>query len=128
MLQLTGRLWILKQIVSWPTVTHTICLQTFYPVCYAKNLNQEQADQLGAGAHADIDARFLEHVQAADYSCGAFKINCAVSELPDFLAAPNVNGQAGPQHRGTIHFENHMDQIEVAAAQVLVLVQLSGVQ
>eukprot|EP00045_Choanoeca_perplexa_P009140 m.87236 g.87236 ORF g.87236 m.87236 type:complete len:569 (+) comp14768_c0_seq1:1055-2761(+) len=68
-------------------------------------------------AHADIDAGCLEHVQAADYSCGAFKINCAVSELPDFLAAPNVNGQAGPQHRGTIHFENHMSQIEEAAVQ-----------
>eukprot|EP00730_Choanoeca_flexa_P012837 TRINITY_DN4667_c0_g1_i1.p1 TRINITY_DN4667_c0_g1~~TRINITY_DN4667_c0_g1_i1.p1 ORF type:complete len:569 (+),score=125.32 TRINITY_DN4667_c0_g1_i1:26-1732(+) len=68
-------------------------------------------------AHAFIDPSCLQHIRAADYSCGAFKINCAVAELPDFLVQPNVNGQAGPHHRGTIHFENSMAQIEAAAAE-----------
>ncbi|EDQ90250.1 uncharacterized protein MONBRDRAFT_16518 [Monosiga brevicollis MX1] len=59
---------------------------------------------------------FVRHVERADYSCGAFKINCAVSELPQFIG---FEGGAEPQahHRGTIHFENHMQQIEDAAAE-----------
>jgi phytoene dehydrogenase-like protein len=50
-----------------------------------------------------------------DYSCGAFKINCAVDKLPNFLCYPSPsNGTAGPMHKGTVHFESSMDEIEFA--------------
>eukprot|EP00937_MAST-01D_sp_MAST-1D-sp2_P000998 g998.t1 len=82
----------------------------------------------GAGAAAEAEsplpASFRHHVRFADYSCGAFKINCAVSALPDFACWPNAPNEAGaggatgarpgPQHRGTVHFESRMSEIEEA--------------
>jgi phytoene dehydrogenase-like protein len=55
---------------------------------------------------------FRRRIRTTDYSCGAMKINLAISELPNFLCAPGT--EAGPQHRGTIHFERSMDEIEEA--------------
>lgn len=50
-----------------------------------------------------------------DFSCGAFKINCAIDKLPNFTCYPSpADGSAGPMHRGTIHFESHMNDIETA--------------
>lgn len=47
--------------------------------------------------------------------CGAFKINCAVDKLPNFECYPSSpDGLPGPQHRGTAHFENRMEEIEFA--------------
>lgn len=40
------------------------------------------------------------------------KINLAVTELPDFIAMPGV--EPGPQHLGTVHLSNSMDQLERA--------------
>ncbi|EGD75393.1 FAD dependent oxidoreductase [Salpingoeca rosetta] len=60
---------------------------------------------------------FLKRIQTTDYSCGAFKINCAVSELPDFVCAPNKGTGPEPHHHGTIHFENSMHELERAAAE-----------
>lgn len=52
---------------------------------------------------------FVQHVRFTDYSCGSLKINCAVSALPNFACCPNApGGKPGPQHRGTVHFENTM--------------------
>lgn len=45
------------------------------------------------------------------------KINCAVSELPNFECFPTQNGKPGPQHYGTIHFENKMEELEVSARE-----------
>ena len=37
----------------------------------------------------------------------------AVNELPNFKAAPNPAGSKEPQphHQGTIHFEEHQDEL-----------------
>jgi len=71
----------------------------------------------GLGARA-LPPDFVRHVQHADYSCGAFKINLAVDRLPDFLCCPSdASGAPGPQHRGTVHFESMMHEIEEAYRQ-----------
>jgi phytoene dehydrogenase-like protein len=70
-----------------------------------------------------LPADFQHHVRFTDYSCGAFKINCAVDALPNFACWPNDPGmgsaepgaaRSGPQHRGTVHFESRMSEIEDA--------------
>lgn len=63
---------------------------------------------------------FSQHVRWQDNGCGAFKVNCALRELPDFLCLRNEiclktgRAKVGPQHRGTIHFEERMQEIEDA--------------
>ncbi|KAK3277937.1 hypothetical protein CYMTET_14091, partial [Cymbomonas tetramitiformis] len=69
----------------------------------------------GDTAGNPVPAGFRKHVRFADYSCGAFKINCAVDRLPDFACYPtDPSGVAGPQHRGTVHFESRVQEIEDA--------------
>eukprot|EP01125_Pyxidicula_operculata_P021282 TRINITY_DN8132_c0_g1_i1.p1 TRINITY_DN8132_c0_g1~~TRINITY_DN8132_c0_g1_i1.p1 ORF type:complete len:857 (+),score=192.80 TRINITY_DN8132_c0_g1_i1:21-2591(+) len=61
---------------------------------------------------------FQHHIRFQDYNCGAMKINCAVDSLPNFLSYPSpADGKPGPQHRGTIHFENIMEEIDNAARE-----------
>ena len=61
---------------------------------------------------------FLRHISHSDYSCGAMKINLAVSRLPNFTCCPSPeDGSPGPQHRGTIHFENSIAELEAAFAE-----------
>jgi phytoene dehydrogenase-like protein len=55
---------------------------------------------------------FAEAVRAIDYASASFKINVALSELPDFTARPGT--APGPQHRGTIHLAPSLDDIERA--------------
>jgi phytoene dehydrogenase-like protein len=63
---------------------------------------------------------FLNHVKNVDYSCGSFKINCAVSELPNFLVCPTESKWApGPQHQGTVHFENTMAELHDAYMEAI---------
>jgi phytoene dehydrogenase-like protein len=58
---------------------------------------------------------FRRHIEHADYSCGAFKINLALSRLPQFACMPGTApGEAGPQHRGTVHFETTVEEIHAA--------------
>jgi len=55
---------------------------------------------------------FVRRIEALDFSSATFKLNLALSQLPDFKALP---GRApGPQHRGTIHISPTMDWIENA--------------
>lgn len=63
-----------------------------------------------------LPAEFRKHIQFADYQCGAFKINCAVDKLPNFACFPHnpKDPTPGPQHKGTIHFETTMEEIENA--------------
>jgi phytoene dehydrogenase-like protein len=98
-------------------------------------------DAHGALAHP-LPPPFAKHIAHTDYSCGcaaalhgrwlracvraltrvcfashsAFKINIALSRLPQFacLPPPADASVAGPQHRGTTHFEAHMDEIHDA--------------
>ncbi len=79
-------------------------------------------------------------MKQTDYSCGSFKINCAVNALPNFLVGigifwyntqlnswfphtfsqchPNTSSLAGPQHFGTVHFESRMSELESAYQDV----------
>ncbi|MDP2437781.1 MAG: NAD(P)/FAD-dependent oxidoreductase [archaeon] len=72
--------------------------------------------ELLPGENSSLPASFVEHVRASDYSGGALKINCAVDRLPDFLCLPNSphSSSPGPQHRGTVHFEGSIAEIEAA--------------
>jgi phytoene dehydrogenase-like protein len=59
---------------------------------------------------AELPPEFLAEIARIDYSSASAKINVALSELPNFTAAPGST--AGPQHRGTIHFCPDQDYIE----------------
>jgi phytoene dehydrogenase-like protein len=63
-------------------------------------------------SNGDLPVDFLEAVRHIDYSSASCKINVALSELPDFTAAPGT--APGPQHRGTIHISPTMEYIERA--------------
>lgn len=66
---------------------------------------------LPAGA---LSKSFDAAVRRIDYASASVKINLAVSELPDFIAAPNDGSEPGPQHRGTIHIGATPEYIERA--------------
>ena len=55
---------------------------------------------------------FSRRIEALDFSSATFKLNLALSELPDFKALPGK--EPGPQHRGTIHISPSLDWIEKA--------------
>jgi len=56
---------------------------------------------------------FQNSVDRIDYSSASMKINLALNELPDFLAEPGCS-DPGPQHRGTIHINAQMQDLEQA--------------
>lgn len=60
----------------------------------------------------DLPDDFVRDLKRIDYSSASLKINCAVSELPDFRCLPG--NQLGPQHRGTIHICPSLEWIETA--------------
>ena len=69
----------------------------------------------GVFEESPLPRHFQHHIRFADYACGAFKINCAVDRLPEFTCLPSISrGMPGPQHRGTVHFETTMEEIETA--------------
>eukprot|EP00471_Norrisiella_sphaerica_P008464 CAMPEP_0184498816 /NCGR_PEP_ID=MMETSP0113_2-20130426/39916_1 /TAXON_ID=91329 /ORGANISM="Norrisiella sphaerica, Strain BC52" /LENGTH=545 /DNA_ID=CAMNT_0026886479 /DNA_START=274 /DNA_END=1911 /DNA_ORIENTATION=- len=85
-------------------------------------LNEDAYGKDGASARVREKkqrlADYRRHIRGADYTCGAFKINCALDSLPNFACLPNdESGLPGPQHRGTIHFENRMCEIERASVE-----------
>ena len=55
---------------------------------------------------------FVRRIESLDFSSATFKLNLALSELPDFRALPGK--EPGPQHRGTIHISPTLDWIENA--------------
>lgn len=62
---------------------------------------------------------FLQRIRSTDYACGSMKINCAVDRLPNFTCLQSKldsDGKpiAGPQHRGTVHFESKLEDIDAA--------------
>jgi len=59
-----------------------------------------------------LDESFRRSIDALDFSSATFKLNLALSELPDFTACPGR--EPGPQHRGTIHISPTLDYIERA--------------
>jgi phytoene dehydrogenase-like protein len=59
---------------------------------------------------AELPPEFVAEVRRIDYASASAKINVALSALPSFTACPG--GEAGPQHRGTIHLCPDLDYIE----------------
>lgn len=59
----------------------------------------------------ELPGDFVEAIKSIDYASASLKINCLLSELPDFTARP---GAPGPQHRGTIHICPDFDTLERA--------------
>lgn len=60
----------------------------------------------------ELPPQFVSDIRCIDYTSASLKLNCAVSELPDFTALPGL--ALGPQHRGTIHLCPSLDYIERA--------------
>lgn len=60
----------------------------------------------------DLPEKLVADVKAIRFGSGTVKINIAAKGLPNFNAFPS--SEAGPQHRGTIHFCPSMDYIERA--------------
>jgi phytoene dehydrogenase-like protein len=56
---------------------------------------------------------YKKAVERIDYGSASMKINLALNKLPDFEAMPGSN-EPGPQHRGTIHLNAHMQDLEQA--------------
>ena len=64
--------------------------------------------------------KFQRSVQSLDFTCGAAKINLALSKLPSFSClnrGTRGDAAAGPEHFGTIHFEHSLEEIELAWLQ-----------
>ena len=59
-----------------------------------------------------LPPEFVQQIEAIDFSSATFKLNLALSELPNFKVLPG--SQPGPQHRGTIHISPTVDWIESA--------------
>ncbi len=59
------------------------------------------------------NAWFRSAVERIDYSSASMKINLALCELPNFTCLPG-NAEPGPQHRGTIHINASMQDLEDA--------------
>jgi phytoene dehydrogenase-like protein len=60
----------------------------------------------------ELPPDFLAAVKSIDYSSASLKINCHVSEVPDFTARPG--SAPGPHHRGTVHVCPDFDTLERA--------------
>ena len=77
---------------------------------------------LGVLLPAEVRAALLPApVRAAldstNVASGSVKINLALNALPNFRCKPNPRGEEGraqPWHRGTVHFEEGMEQLEAA--------------
>ncbi len=55
----------------------------------------------GGAEEMALPPTFVKHVQHVDYASAVFKINLAVSKLPNFTSCPtDPSGAPGPQHRG----------------------------
>ena len=68
-------------------------------------------------AERDLPEDFRRHIATLDMSSGATKINVAVDRLPKFAAMGRTDaaaGEAGPEHRGTIHLCQSTEEIETA--------------
>ncbi len=63
-------------------------------------------------ADTELPKSFQQAVDRIDYSSASMKINLALSELPDFTCLPGK--EVGPQHRGTIHINAAMQDLEDA--------------
>jgi phytoene dehydrogenase-like protein len=62
---------------------------------------------------------YRERIRNIDFTSATFKINLAVDKIPEFKCMQSPKSQrnerdAGPEHRGTIHISETLDEIEEA--------------
>jgi phytoene dehydrogenase-like protein len=72
---------------------------------------------LAREGRALLPPRLAAALRCAGVESGSVKINLALSALPNFRCKPSPRGQEAvpqPWHRGTIHFEEDMEQLEAA--------------
>jgi len=50
-----------------------------------------------------LDPSFVETIQSLNFRSGVFKLNVALSGLPNFRAVPRIDGTAGPEHKCTVY-------------------------
>lgn len=60
----------------------------------------------------DLPADFHAAINRIDYASATAKINLALNELPNFTCLPSTG--IGPQHNGTIHITETLDEVERA--------------
>jgi len=83
-----------------------------------------EADNIASGIDAhqtfcrllpdeSLPEQFRKAVERIDYNSASMKINLALNQLPDFTAMPGYS-EPGPQHRGTIHINAQMQDLEQA--------------
>ena len=65
-------------------------------------------------AAEQLPSEFMSRVRSIDTTSPVTKINLAMSRVPSFACLPSRDNTPGPQHRGTIHFIEHTQQIEAA--------------
>jgi phytoene dehydrogenase-like protein len=63
---------------------------------------------------SDVPPSVRQDVEHLDHTSPVCKINISMDRLPNFKACPHEGNEAGPQHRGTIHFVETTSQIETA--------------
>ena len=67
-----------------------------------------------------LPSDFVERVRSIDTTSPVTKINLAMDRAPHFTCRPGTRaGEVGPEHRGTIHFVESCEQIEVAYQEAL---------
>merc|ERR1719499_877971 len=99
-----------SQIYAHTIISNTTPYHTFLELLPGLSRNSGNLSE-----ESPLPPEFVKHLRFADYGCGAFKINLAVNALPNFLCAPNQHPLTpGPQHKGTVHFETTMEEIENA--------------
>lgn len=67
----------------------------------------------------DLTSEFRQEVTNIRDKSATFKLNLALNGVPDWKALPNVDGKAGPHHRGTMHISPTMQYIEDAHIDAL---------
>ena len=62
---------------------------------------EKESVKSGHTKNSELPQEFVHHLQHTDFSCGAFKSNCAVDRLPNFTCYPSpLDGKPGPMHMG----------------------------
>lgn len=68
-----------------------------------------------------LDPEITDHISNINCASSSTKINLALDRIPNFKAIPNEGGGLTPMphHRGTIHFEETIEQIDTAYCESL---------
>jgi phytoene dehydrogenase-like protein len=99
-----------------PTVVSGVSpFRTYLELLRSSSVPESFSGALSETSASPISQGLQERIAHTDHSCGAFKINLAVSKLPGFLCCPPGDGESVDTplacHKGTIHFEQRMAEL-----------------